>query len=482
MGAIILLEIEMLRAIDEVKTIPIGTIVFDNPKRIRHDLGDIKALAKSIKENGLIEPLVIRYCYLGYLLVVGRRRYEALQLLKITDLVHARHFIWLHESDEQTPENELRQQVIEIEENIRRKSFTWQEEIDGKRQLLAKLQQLRGTPGHSKVPGEKGFSLRKLASLLDEDAGNLARDIQLAEQCVANPTLLKQPTKESARRLLELGYKLAGAQVVTKAAQAPPPLPSATSFELVTSPVTQELPPLHKDFDHDWLLYEGDFRASIAGTISESVDLVYTDLPYGVGLETHSKHQTGVSYADPKDIHSLYYTIAEEAFRVLRGDRFAVFFFGFAHYSELVDALRCAGFKVNPVPVIWFKRSGSCENPHKMFANSYEAALVASKGDPRLILQGRSNVIELAPEKPNEKIHVAQQPVALPMHFMLSMTLPNMTVLDFTAGSGTTGVAALRIHRKAILFEASSVACEFARARLLLEEKAILNWLPKAKP
>ena len=40
-----------------------------------------------------------------------------------------------------------------------------------------------------------------------------------------------------------------------------------------------------------WLLWEGDFRKNVGQIADSSIDLVFTDLPFGVNLERMSKHR-----------------------------------------------------------------------------------------------------------------------------------------------------------------------------------------------
>jgi site-specific DNA-methyltransferase (adenine-specific) len=69
--------------------------------------------------------------------------------------------------------------------------------------------------------------------------------------------------------------------------------------------------------------------------------------------------------------------------------------------------------------------------------------------------------------KPEEqKFYHTQKPVALIEKFILDMTAPGATVVDFCAGSGTTGVAATRLGRRSILFEKNPVACQIIKTRL----------------
>lgn len=77
-----------------------------------------------------------------------------------------------------------------------------------------------------------------------------------------------------------------------------------------------------------------------------------------------------------------------------------------------------------------------------------------------------SSVIELSKGKQIEKPHPTQKPVALYKYLILTYTNPGDTVLDFTAGSGTTGVAAVETGRNAILIEKDPGYFEIIQRRI----------------
>ena len=73
------------------------------------------------------------------------------------------------------------------------------------------------------------------------------------------------------------------------------------------------------------------------------------------------------------------------------------------------------------------------------------------------------------------KIHPTQKPVALLEYLIRTYTNEGETVLDFTAGSGTTGIAAINTNRNAILIELDSNYCEIIKRRIAEAEKPKKN-------
>ena len=74
------------------------------------------------------------------------------------------------------------------------------------------------------------------------------------------------------------------------------------------------------------------------------------------------------------------------------------------------------------------------------------------------------SILEIS--KPPKPIHPTQKPVALMEYLIKTYTNEGETVLDFTMGSGTTGVACIRTGRRFIGIERDAGHFETARARL----------------
>lgn len=417
--------------------------------RIRSEMGDIDGLANSIKEDGLINPILLDLDGGKPRLIAGERRLRALTRLGYKELRHYNpvtrqgEFILVDEARR----DPLRLAAIELEENVKRKELTWQEQVLGKQRLLEIMQQIHGKvamgpPSKAQQAGlaSPGFGVNKLAAMLGESPGSTSRDLSIAKALQFMPVLVQSPTKEAAFKRV----KVIGIIAAMQAAQPK---------------VKQE---------HLWTLHEGDFRDNASKIPDSSVDLVYVDLPYGVDLQQMVHHATGnVDYADERQrIVEALSGVAEQSFRVLRSERFGVFFFGFNYYNEIVRAMELAGFDVNPVPVVWLKHTASTENPYTRYANGYEQALIVMKGKPSFIRQGRVNVKDYPAIAPSERVQIAQQPVSLVKDFILDMTAEGATVVDWMCGSGTTGVAACELKRQAILFEKEPMAILLTKGRL----------------
>lgn len=414
--------------------------------RVRKDFGNLDELCDSIRALGLIQPIVVTR---DLQLIAGERRLRALKKIGVTALVHASHFIF---NDEQDP---LHIAAMEIEENVKRKELSWQEGILAKKRLFDIMQQIHGVArsGHPSRSDElgitsPGFGVNKLAALLGESNAQTSKDLELAELITAVPQLARAETKEAARRQASLAILVAGA--IQTQAKNPPKT------------------------EQKWTLYEGDFINNVNNIEPASADFVITDPPYGEdsqGMGPNSKELIASPFADGlASTRNLYISMATATWRVLRSNCFSAFFFGFAVYSDLVSALQSCGFSVDLTPLIWVKNTVINTTPYTRYGRSYEPILIARKGEPKLMRPSQRDVIEvqnvITTGTQEKKYYQAQKPVALIEKLILDMSPPGGTICDFCAGSGTTGVAAIRQGRRVVLFERDVAACSIIKARL----------------
>jgi len=441
-------EIDMSNWLDKElnkSNILVGKI--DTSGRIRQDFGDIDALATSIKSVGLIQPIIVNR---ENKLIAGERRLRALKKLGVVELIHTVHFLF---NDELDP---LKLAAMEVEENVKRKSLSWQEEVLAKKRLLDIMVQIHG-PSRSGPTARTdiigttsaGFGINKLAVLLGESNAQTSKDVELAELITSVPTLAKAETKEAARRQATLA--IAVATGLQQAAQRP-----------------------KVEGEKKWTLYEGDFVNNVNNINSNTVDLVIVDPPYGEdvqGMGANSKQLLARPFADSKaEVLTLCSALAAQSYRVLREDRFAFFFFGFAIYKDLVAELRLAGFEVDTTPLVWVKNTVINTSPYTRYGRAYEPILVARKGEPKILRPGQNDVIEFSTvtvrTTTEQKLYHAQKPVELIEKFILDTTILDGLVVDFCSGSGTTGVAALKLKRRVVLFEKDLTACQIIKSRM----------------
>lgn len=77
------------------------------------------------------------------------------------------------------------------------------------------------------------------------------------------------------------------------------------------------------------------------------------------------------------------------------------------------------------------------------------------------------NLLEFKKPYGKERVHPTQKPVALIEYLIKTYTNENEIVLDFAAGSGTTGVACINTNRKCVLIEKEEKYCLLTKQRLI---------------
>ena len=110
------------------RTIPI-TSIYPNPEQPRSEFGDLSELTDSIKEKGVLEPLLVKPKPDGqFMIIAGERRWRASQLAGLTELPCIELDI---------DENSVAE--IALIENLQRKDLTVWEEADGLAALVEKF-------------------------------------------------------------------------------------------------------------------------------------------------------------------------------------------------------------------------------------------------------------------------------------------------------------------------------------------------------
>lgn len=207
-------------------------------------------------------------------------------------------------------------------------------------------------------------------------------------------------------------------------------------------------------------LYLGDCR-EILPTLGV-VDAVITDPPYGIGWSKRSKWG-GSNLAQTKDYGIQEWDCtppSKETIDALRGmSQWQIFFGG--NYFELPPT---------PCWLVWDKETGD-----NHFADA-ELAWTNLKGAVRLIRYRWAGMLRENNETRGD--HPTQKAVGVMEWAISKLPEPSSTILDPFMGSGTTGVAAVRLNRKFIGIERESQYFDIAQRRIeaAMEETSLLDY------
>ena len=229
-------------------------------------------------------------------------------------------------------------------------------------------------------------------------------------------------------------------------------------------------------------LLQGDCLEILPTLADKSVDAIITDLPYGT---TACKWDVIIPldemWKEVKRIcKGVFVTTASQPFTsLLIGSNIEEFrheWIWKKNKGSNFQALRFAPFKEHENIVVFY---GGAFNPIKQERTASGLARIKT---PMKSERGINPITGLATiTKPQEEMrhpssvqgftcemgnHPTQKPVALYEYLIRTYTNPGDTVLDFCAGSGTTGVAAIKTGRNAILIERDPQYFEIMQRRI----------------
>lgn len=398
----------------------VSEILVDRDSRQRRNLPEIEELAESIKQRGLINPIVVQRK--DFKLVAGERRLAAHKLLGKTD-------IRVTFSDELDP-GEL--QALEFEENVKRVDLTWQ---DTARSAMGyhDLQMSRFPEEWNidKTAKALGFSERHIYKLIDAGRGLAA----------GNKMIMEAPRLSTAVNITKRqeGRKAAAEVAQLMALSGPKVKPGET---------TPALLPSERGTGNILNLSFLDWSATYSGP---KFNLIHCDFPYGVGMHK-SDQGSGDTYGTYEDTPEIYWELTHCLLQNL--DNFCeasahlLFWFSMDYYHDTLELLS-SQFKVNPFPLVWHKSCGSGIIPdaNRGPRRTYETAFLASRGD-RPIVKPVANSAAFPIIKGR---HMSEKNADMLAHFLRMLVDDHSTVLDPTCGSGSALRAAHRLKASRLL-------------------------------
>lgn len=234
----------------------------------------------------------------------------------------------------------------------------------------------------------------------------------------------------------------------------------------------------------NYKLYQGDCLEVMKNIPDKSVDLILTDPPYGT---TACKWDSVIPFD----------TMWEQLNRIIKPNG-AIVLFGSEPFSS---ALRMSNIKNYKYDWVWVKPQGTdplmarfrpmnnIENISVFYRKTASYYEQCSIGKPYQITRDKNErinettflktfkettTINTGTRKPlrtlyynkDKGLHPTQKPVALLEYLIKTYTLEDETVLDFTMGSGSTGVACLNTNRDFIGIELDEGYFNIAQNRI----------------
>lgn len=396
-------------------SIPIDTVTVIREERQRRDIDDIEGLAASIREVGLINPLVVTR---DGVLVAGERRLSAMRALG-----------WTHASAQFVDELEPAQlSLIELEENIRRKDITWQERT----LAIEKYHRLK-----REVNPE--WTHAETAKALNATREHVTQHLTVARE-ISNPRVREQATFKSAmEKAQEIGRRRDDSLIH-----------NGNAITDTHSPI------LTADFI-EWSQNE-----------HEKFNFIHCDFPYGIDSQASGQNPSG--YTDTRETYwRLFNALSGNLDNFCAENAHMVFWFAASEWQATWEMLKLLkGFQFDEAPLIWHKSDGKgiVPDPYRRPRRVYEMAFYGWRGDAK-ILTVRDNLFS-APTR--RERHPHEKSVEALKHFFSMFVDSSTRLLDPTCGSGSALRAAHRLSCTTMLgLERDEEFANVAR-RALLED------------
>lgn len=207
-------------------------------------------------------------------------------------------------------------------------------------------------------------------------------------------------------------------------------------------------------------LMQGDCLELMKEIPDGSVDMVLADIPYGeVSQKSSGLRKLDRGNADSCDID--LYRMVKECVRVCNGSFYI--FCGTQQISDIITHFK--SLKLTTRLGAWEKSNPSPMNGSRLWLSGMEFCIFARKSNATF----NEHCQKALWKNPVgcSKIHPTEKPVALMERLILASTNEGDTVLDFTMGSGTTGVAAKNLGRSFIGIELDPDYFAIAKERIL---------------
>ncbi len=232
-------------------------------------------------------------------------------------------------------------------------------------------------------------------------------------------------------------------------------------------------------------LLQGDCIEVMSKLASQSVDAIITDPPYGT---TACKWDSVIPFAPMWG--QLKRIIKHDGAIVLFGQNAFTFKLGVSNekmfrYTLIWEKTKAGGFlNANRMPlqahedILIFYKKLPTYNPQFDVGKPYTKKAITNGDGSNYGKFNRVGSVRVNDGKRYPRsvltvsndnhgsLHPTQKPVALLEYLIKTYTNEGETVLDFTAGSGTTGIAAINTNRKCVLIERDDTYCEIARNRI----------------
>lgn len=449
--------------------------------RIRGADDELDSLADSIRRYGILQPLLLNQ---HNVLVDGWRRYTAAKLAGLTEVpVHRR---------EQMSEAEYFE--LELESNVRRRQFTWRENIKAvcKVHLVRKRDAVLTTGSAASwtlaMTGELlgGYSpayvhnCLKLEPHIDAatfaDCSGITDAVRLYEKGLEDAAVaeMAKRTLQNFKPTFQIEHTTtpciacAGTGKASSGNVCAPCQGTGFARTLTPDDAAVDLSNLMATASSDEIvvplstcvLHGDSVRDLLPRWPAGFVDHIVCDPPFAIDVEMMQQSTHAIEGIDRiKDTHQVAENLELHAlmfplfYRLLKDCGFLVVWLDIMQWQRSYDLATAAGFRVQRWPHVWCKTS-QCKNQmaHQNETKATEFVMLCRKGNATLTRPVSKNFTFAAGF--DDKL---SNPFAKPFEvwepLISAVSLEGQTILDPFAGEGTCPLAALKLGRAIVAVE-----------------------------
>jgi ParB family transcriptional regulator, chromosome partitioning protein len=384
---------------------PIDQIIVNRETRQRQEFKDEKILQDSIRRLGLIHPPVVTR---DFILVAGERRLQCCKALGWTSI----SVQFVDELDERTLKR------IELEENVKRKNLTWEEES----RAIVELDEMYREEAAENI---EPWTDEDTIQVMDIDRKTLYNHREAIAALEWKPELANAPNRSAVLTVYNN----------TKAREK----------DMAETGIFPQSDHIQCCSFLDWVrTYNGP-----------KFNLIHCDFPFGIDSQNHhmgSRNEVGIGkYNDSFDYYKeLLNTLCAALDSFTEESAHIVFWFSMRTYQYTFDRLsNYGGFEVDSYPLVWVKsdHAGILPDRTRGPRRIYETAFLARRGDRRIV-QAKSNAY-FGPH--TDLIHQHEKPDEMLNYFFEMLVDENTTIFDPTCGGGSALRVAKRLGAQRIL-------------------------------
>ena len=464
-------------------------------ERLREDLGDVEQLAISIRDQGLIQPIVVDA---DNNLIAGGRRFTAFSMLA-DGLVEsedpaAYHSIPCYRREELS---ESRRRMLEIEENVRRKNMTWQEYAIG---VFRYHNQAKREAAKS---GEQWLQ-QMTADILGVSQGRVSTVLEIGRVLASSPDhpyhkeaclmdALRRMVSEKAdaanaelfRRAKESKSKAlasapSGAPLADKVQQAIASITAEKQAAVDPAHVTEQAKPSADKYslgDASEFIMQGDCLEWLPKV--GKIDHIITDPPYGISMDNLDCFDEDYieQVRDEHDVEQnkkLLPEFLKVAFDCISESGFLCMWYDLDHHELISSEAKRIGWRVCRWPFHWVKTS-RCRNSAAQynFTKAVEHCMILRRSEKSTIIEkGKANFV-IAPNQ-RENAHPFSKPFEVWQPLIEAVSMKGQTIVDPFAGTCSGLSAFIKMERNAMGIELKERHLSYG---LKTVHKA-LNWSP----